>query len=1104
MRRCAKQKPVCDDVMDISNDSSRAKVNKSAAGKRVPQLLRRCVIGLLCLCLVVILARYALRYFAISQISKLTSSKVESKSVHVGLDGSVLIQQLAVKPRQEQRDDYAILKAATVCGRFDIGSLFLLRPRLEEVTVSDFVLEARYDLDTDRWNIADFKIKAPNGGSAEPPVIHLEGGTVKYSKVTNGQCRTIAAIPVEAELEPAEEKQDGYEFAIVTGEAPWGLSRSQLTGTWKPGRITISGGFSSADIEAFEKVWTIYVIAAELEYDHDNNYSLKLVTKDLENRGKPVGEASVAPEPAILRRLGAFPALQRFFSRYDPQGRFDIELRAGGNVERLPESTLSGIVHCRDVSICDRDFPYTVEHITGQIEFTQNSAELRNLHGRHADVELTFSGRCEDSSPNRQYDIQITSENMALDSDLFNALSEKRKQWWSVVSPAGLASIDYRMVRHAGAAKEGTLAVELLNAEAVYRRFPYPLKNLTGRMLFDKAGVKFSDVVSQYCGRKIVINGTVAAHGAEQPPYDFEIRAQDIPLDSMLSACLSGRQRRLYERLNISGLADVEVKVLAPEHNQDTANVETDISIKKACLKPDYLPLAVSEAWGRIFATRDSIRVENLKGRCGPGTVSVTGRIWPGDDEQEVRYDLSLHGEQVELNEDLFALLPSSLKEVVSELQPSGRVNYVADLHQGAAGGRPDYQLTVDFPGNGFKLESFPYPLRSLIGRLTITTERISGGSITPAGDVRIRPEGQALKITGELAQVDDEAGDTRLDLDLENVRIFDAEDGNKCVDLAATATFKKCDLSDSTGVTDLDAVLKLRGLYKRGEGFHRGQAIFQADGLRINGNCFGGLSADIDYDRRQQCWLSRNLIAECYGGKVAGKLELKQAAAGPSEYLLQIYFDDIDLREFLLERAMLSMSGKQEAEGPISALTPADTDSRLKETAKQDHTSGKMCGALSVSGRIGDVYSRIGRFRMTISDMRVGKMSPLGKVLCVLKLTEPTDFAFDRMFVDSYIKQNGVLFEHMDLSGESLAFSGSGRMDLSSRNLDLVLFARGARLAAAEPSFLQSLTEGVGQALVRLEVSGNYDDPKVTTTALPVIRETLGILGTRRSTPHR
>jgi hypothetical protein len=47
----------------------------------------------------------------------------------------------------------------------------------------------------------------------------------------------------------------------------------------------------------------------------------------------------------------------------------------------------------------------------------------------------------------------------------------------------------------------------------------------------------------------------------------------------------------------------------------------------------------------------------------------------------------------------------------------------------------------------------------------------------------------------------------------------------------------------------------------------------------------------------------------------------------------------------------------------------------------------------------------------------------------------------------------------------------------------------------------LQALAEAVGQALVRLEVTGNYCDPKVTTTALPAIGQTLGILGTRPAT---
>jgi len=42
----------------------------------------------------------------------------------------------------------------------------------------------------------------------------------------------------------------------------------------------------------------------------------------------------------------------------------------------------------------------------------------------------------------------------------------------------------------------------------------------------------------------------------------------------------------------------------------------------------------------------------------------------------------------------------------------------------------------------------------------------------------------------------------------------------------------------------------------------------------------------------------------------------------------------------------------------------------------------------------------------------------------------------------------------------------------------------------------LQSLTEGLGQAVIRIDVAGNLHEPEITTETLPVIRETLRVLG--------
>jgi hypothetical protein len=133
----------------------------------------------------------------------------------------------------------------------------------------------------------------------------------------------------------------------------------------------------------------------------------------------------------------------------------------------------------------------------------------------------------------------------------------------------------------------------------------------------------------------------------------------------------------------------------------------------------------------------------------------------------------------------------------------------------------------------------------------------------------------------------------------------------------------------------------------------------------------------------------------------------------------------------------------------------------------------------------------------MKITDMQVGKRSPLANMLAVLNLTEPSDYAFDQMMVDAYIQDNKMFLRQLDLSGKSVAFYGSGWLDLKTDDIKLTLTARGHRLAPANPSILQSLTEGLSRAVVRVEVKGIISDPQIKTMPLPVIKETLGILGT-------
>ena len=1099
-------------MAQLETQNSKPKTNKARNWRRV--LLRCLVVGLILfvvLSVVLIWAGRTLPRIAVAEISKLAGAKVDIKSVDFDFDGSVLIKQLAIRPDQEQQNDDAILKAETVYARFSLGSLLLLKPRLKEIRISNFVFNAQLDLDTGQWNVAALKAIGSKRGVGKRPFVRLEGGSLQYSKISKGQAEVVAAIPIDARFRPAQEIVGGYSFDITTGERA-GSGKSRLFGFWRPGRITIAGGLSSAEGAAVERGFTINRLETELNYDQDNAYTLKLAIEDLQSTYSRAVDTFGLVRPVLSEKSGPFIALQRFFNRYRPAGEVNIDLEVSGKLGRLGASEVAGKVYCQDISICYQKFPYAVEHLTGQVDFTENSVVLNKLSGKHGDVDVTIDGWSKNFGPNRQYDIQVTSDNMVLDDDLYDALTAKQKKVWAAFSPSGLAEIDYRVSRQSQTDKKRAVVVDLLDGEATYRRFPYPLKNLTGRLVLDRQSAKVSQVVSRYDGRRIVLDGTITEYNTDRPIYDISIKAEDIPLDSTLAEALPDRHKNFYSKFDVTGLVDAQAKVFTPKQDSGPTSFLADVFFKKASLKLNESPLVVSDILGQAVFTPDSMSTTTLTGLYAEGLVSLAGDVRLGDESELSRYELTVGAERVQLSDELIGLLPRRLEETVSDWQPRGKVNLKADLKRTGSDKHPEYEIVVDCLGDSVNWKRFAYPLRDIAGRLTIRNNAVTLEDITATagGDVAGATESSIIRVNGEMVFEDDafskgtfeiSASDVvldkrfeaalpesiaavykalspsgRFDLDLTNIAIFNV-DNERCVDFAGAAKFKGSGLNMFGARAELDGELETKGLYKLGYGLAGGRISVAGACIKVRGKSITGLTTDVNYDPGLQGWVSEKLVADCYGGKLAGKLEVKSAAGAAEEalaYMLRVGFDDVDLKRFV-------MGG------------------RSGETVGSDYSSGTMSGSLSVGARVGEGAGRVGRCRLAIKDMRVGKLSPLAKLLYVLSLTEPKDFAFERMAVDSYIKGDRLFFETFDLSGKALAFRGSGWMDLESEDIDLTLTARGQRLAAAEISLLQSLAEGLGSAVVRMEVTGNAYDPHVETKTLPLIEDTLGILGTPR-----
>lgn len=1046
-------------------------------------------------------------YLALKQIEKITNTDITTESIEFRTDGSVFIEQLIINPKKGNGQD-TILKARRVYARINPVSLLQLRPILKVMDIDNFVLDAQYDLDTGLSNLSGFTFKPPKGRINSMPNITLKNGTLQYSKISNGQPTVAVSIPLDASFDLDEESQDGYKFEIITATTSTGFTKNRLTGSWKPGIVTIAGGISSVEVPELEMAWFVDVLAAELKYDQNNEFTLKLNMPDVQSRRSEALDRLVTVGPTFLGKVGLFTALQGFLDQYQPEGLIDIGLTVTGNMGQLSQSKLTGKVQCKDVAIEFFNFPYSIEHMVGQIDFTKNSVKLNNLTGKHENVNFFFNGWVRDFGPDRKFDIRITSDNMPLDNDLYEALNAKQKKFWSAFSPTGLAGVDLQLSRQSQSQNDTKLTLELHDTDAVYMHFPYRLKNLAGKLLFQSNKIFFSNVTSEADERKITINGVIDSSDINNKPvtYDFIIKVENVPFDTNLEEALTEKQKKLYTQLCPAGFADGWIKL--SKQGSEPESYTAEMSFKEASIKVDQFPLPVSDITAKAIFTPYLIVVKEFSGLYASDKVSLSGQIRLDNLYQQSDYNLKLTLKDTLLDYDLFNLLPVKFRNLISEFKPAGKVTVTADLNKEGPTEPVDYSITLNCLGDTITIPEFPYTLKDIEGDLIIKDNTIKLRELiaTTDGNTPAGPKQPRIELNGEIILT---AGSYRsallnlnaenltfdeyfsralpenvrplyerlspagsFNLNFKNISFFRADNGRKSIVFNGIVDLINSSIKTSGTTMTLNASLNTKGSYVTGEGFTNCNSLLKGGTLNILGKTLNNLTTDICYNPDSGDWFTRNLLADFYGGKVKGKFEIKRPAGRAEEYVLQTAFEKVDLKQFL-------------------------SDTSSGQAPERGHTGGTMNGSLSLNADFSNNASRIGTCKLSITDMQIGKLSPLAKILQVLQLSLE-DHAFDQMYVDSFIKRDSLVVRKLDLSGRRVAFTGSGSVNLQNRNVDLALTSRGRRPATDDPSILQSLTEGLGQAVVRMDVTGDLYDPKVTTKTLPLMEHALQIFGTK------
>lgn len=1075
--------------------------------RRWSRWLWRVVVFLVLLGSVHALVLWNLPNIARSQIARLTNTTIEVESSSISLDGAVDIIGLVVRPKIAADYDNTILRAQSVHAVFSRASLFFLRPKLQDITVRDFVLNTQFDLDTGRWNVSDLAINMAGGRGGQMPRISLEKGTLRYSKVSRQVENRVLAIPIDALFELNKMTEKGFKFEVKTAPIFKQLGQSRLEGYWKPGLVTLTGGISSQDTPSIERVWAINTMAAQLTYDLASDYKFDLSIQRLET-SRSIEPNSLGMIPPLFGKGNAPVArVQGFLDRYQPAGTIAIRLTAEGNSANLGGSVVEGWVDCVDVSVLDLKFPYRVDHLSGRINFSNEGWHTAGLAGQHDDIPLLIRFSIKGRGEDREYTLNLSSDKMILNEELYNALSPRNQALWSLANPSGPVGFQYDHSYSQAEGRHQTLSVDFKGTDVTYRGFPYPLQNLTGRAEFQRDQIRFSGVRTNGLAHEIIVDGRILDLNTESPDYNLTIRATGIPVDDTLRQALRPETQSVLEDLQLQGTIGANI-VITSKLDGLGPHFARDIYFQGASLVLPYRKLAIGELRGGPVAIGPrSLDIHDVQGVFGGDPISVAGSVTFGNLAELHGYDLRVQSPRLSV-ENARKAIEEQVNKSIDWFSPSGNIALDLTLRKPAQQSRPRYQADVRFLGTAVTPEAFPYPFTDLTGGFTADANTIILRNVVahPVKGDTSRTQADGLSINGriELKQGAMNTAEIRLaapnwpldretllalprelsacllhlapagvvSIDPAEIRLVKGQDGTVRLNYDMTVHSRDFRFTAVGAEGRYTGSAQVTGQYHSGKGLEKGVIAINGDSLTIKGKTAQNVQALISYDPNQKTWRSNDILADFYGGRLLGRLEHKRRADGTTQLGLHLGLTQSDFGQFMARPSADLLETEQASQGVLNAelsllLSPMDEDARR------------------------------GRCSFTITDMRVGPAPLLSQLLSTLQLSESSDHQFDRLVVDSYIKGDRLEIDKLDLSGESAAFWGRGHLNLLNENIDLQLNARGKRRAYAEPSVIQSLTEKVVGAVMRVNITGTLSSPRIVPQALPLIDDSI-----RRLTP--
>jgi len=370
---------------------------------------------------------------------------------------------------------------------------------------------------------------------------------------------------------------------------------------------------------------------------------------------------------------------RRNWDWFSPEGLVDAEIRiVRQRGPKMPKDIYIEL-EALDCSSTYRYFPYALTNLKGHVSVKKRNVSIEKLVSKFGESVIEIRGNITDMGPDAGIDLTIGARNIALDERLKGALPASYGRVWDSFRPSGRINVFAGINRNEGKNQKvrKTIEVQCLGDGLLYDKFPYPLENITGQLVFKDDMLIAKDLSSEMAGGPAVRISGLIQNLAGECSLGVSITGRNVPLNDKLKNALSGENREIWDSFNPEGVVDVSCR-LDKQKNKPLRMILSVESINSSICY-DRFPLPVTDITGEVRFDEGIVKLYSLKGRHGKTLLRLGGQIDSIGTGSGIKLTISAEG--LSLDDELKGAIPDEFAGLYEKFEPSGVVDLSASLY---------------------------------------------------------------------------------------------------------------------------------------------------------------------------------------------------------------------------------------------------------------------------------------------------------------------------------------------------------------------------------------------------------------------------------------